>query len=147
MTRLFRNGMDTSLVLCASFLIFAPGAAQSEEMRTETTNLIYSLQGPALYSAYCAVCHGKEGKGGGPMAKSLKVKPPDLTGIAERNGGSFPRDRVQKVLSSEEPLLAGRRTREMPVWGPVFSRVVWDRDLGPVRIYNLTKYLEKMQAK
>jgi mono/diheme cytochrome c family protein len=147
MMRSLHSWIAGSLILFASILVYALSAARSEEAsRTETTNLIDSLQGPPLYGAYCAVCHGKDGKGGGPMAKSLKVKPPDLTKTAARNGGTFPRERVQKILSSDEPLPDGHGTREMPVWGPVFFRVVWDRDLGPVRVYNLTKYLEKMQA-
>jgi mono/diheme cytochrome c family protein len=148
MMRSLHSRVAGSLVLLGSILVYALSPARGEEAsRSETTKLIASLQGPALYNAYCAVCHGKDGKGGGPLAKSLKVKPPDLTGIAERNHGSFPRDRVQKILASDELLPAGHGSREMPVWGPVFSRVVWDRDLGPVRVYNLTKHLEKMQAK
>jgi len=35
----------------------------------------------------------------------------------------------------------------MPVWGPIFSQIVWDQDLGQIRVYNLAKYLEKMQGK
>jgi mono/diheme cytochrome c family protein len=29
--------------------------------------LIASIQGPALYKAYCAACHGPEAKGDGPV--------------------------------------------------------------------------------
>jgi mono/diheme cytochrome c family protein len=113
----------------------------------ETTHLIDSLQGPALYTAYCAVCHGADLKGGGPMAKSLKVIPPNLTGVSVRNGGSFPLVRVQRIISGEELLPAGHGTRPMPVWGPVFSQVSWDQDLGRVRIYNLAKYIESLQSR
>ena len=35
----------------------------------------------------------------------------------------------------------------MPVWGPIFSQIAWDQDLGQIRVYNLAKYLEKIQAK
>ena len=82
------------------------------------------------------VCHGKDGKGGGTMAKSLKVAPPDLARIAMRNGGRFPMARIQRIISGEEPLPAGHGTREMPVWGPIFSQVAWDQDLGRVRVDN-----------
>jgi mono/diheme cytochrome c family protein len=44
------------------------GRAQTPEP-PETTHLIDSLQGPALYRAYCASCHGTDGKGDGPMAR------------------------------------------------------------------------------
>ena len=113
----------------------------------ETTHLIDSLQGPALYTAYCAVCHGADGKGGGPMAKSLKVTPPDLTRIVVRNGGNFPLERVQRIISGEELLPAGHGTRPMPVWGPVFSQISWDQDLGRVRVYNLAKYIDSIQSR
>jgi hypothetical protein len=42
---------------------------------------------------------------------------------------------------------AGHRTREMPVWGPIFSQVDRDQDLGRVRIDNLARYLESLQTK
>jgi len=131
------------LIVCGSLVICALGLAQ----QPETDRLIDSIQGPALYTAYCAVCHGKDARGDGPMAKSLKVGPPDLTRLALRNGGKFPMDRVQKIIASQEAVPAGHGTREMPVWGPVFSQIAWDQDLGRIRVYNLAKYLEKMQAK
>lgn len=113
----------------------------------EATHLIESIQGPALYTAYCAVCHGADGKGGGPMAKSLKVSPPDLTHIGAASAGSFPLVRVQRIISGEEALPSGHGTHAMPVWGPVFSQVAWDQDLGRLRIYNLAKYIEALQSK
>lgn len=104
-----------------------------------------SVQGPVLYKDYCAVCHGADGKGAGPMAHYLKVKPTDLTTLAQRNHGKFPLARVQKLIAGEEELPAGHGTSAMPVWGPIFSQVAWDRDLGRVRIYNLAKYIGEMQ--
>ena len=129
-------------------LLIQVSSAQTQKTQPpETTQLINSIQGPALYAACCAVCHGKDGKGGGPMAKSLKVAPPDLTRIAMRNGGRFPMARIQRSISGEEPEPAGHGTREMPVWGPIFSRIAWDRDLGRVRVNNVAKYIESIQTK
>ncbi|HLM99008.1 MAG TPA: cytochrome c [Bryobacteraceae bacterium] len=135
------------LIACGSILICGLSWAQQEAQPPETTRLIDSIQGPALYAAYCAVCHGKDGKGDGPMAKALKVAPPDLTHLAAHNGGKFPVGRVQKIIGSKEPIPAGHGTREMPVWGPIFSQIAWDQDLGQIRVYNLAQYLEKMQVK
>ena len=136
------------LMVGGLLLVILLGSAQTQKTQPpETTHLIDSIQGPALYAAYCTVCHGKDGKGGGPMAKSLKVAPPDLTRIAMRNGGRFPMARIQRTISGEEPLPAGHGTREMPVWGPIFSQIAWDRDLGRVRVDNLAKYIEGMQAR
>ena len=81
------------------------------------------------------------------MASSLKVSPPDLTRIAARNAAHFPLARVQKIIAGEVLIPAGHGTREMPVWGPVFSQIVWDQDLGQIRVYNLAKYIEEKQAK
>ena len=81
------------------------------------------------------------------MAKSLKVTPPDLTRIAMRNGGRFPMTRLQRIISGEEPLPAGHGTREMPLWGPIFSQIAWDQNLGRVRVDNLARYIEGMQTK
>jgi mono/diheme cytochrome c family protein len=113
----------------------------------EETHLISSLAGSDLYQAYCAVCHGKAAKGDGPMGRSLKIAPPDLTRIAKRNGGSFPKQRLEQILSGETEIAAGHGTREMPLWGPIFSQIAWDQDLGRVRIDNVAKYLEQLQIK
>ena len=113
----------------------------------ETKPFIRTVEGPALYKAYCAVCHGANGKGGGPMAGALKVRPANLTHIAERNRGVFPADRVEKIISGDTEIPKGHGTREMPVWGPVFSQIEWDRDLSPVRLRNLAEYIRELQEK
>jgi len=113
----------------------------------EERHLIASLAGSDLYQAYCAVCHGKTAKGDGPMGRNLRLTPPDLTRLAMRNGGRFPMKNVEEILSSEVAVEAGHGTREMPLWGPIFSQIAWDQDLGRVRIDNLAKYLEQVQAK
>jgi mono/diheme cytochrome c family protein len=111
----------------------------------EQRRLIDSLEGQALYREYCAVCHGEQGKGDGPMARALKSPPADLTRIAIRNGGTFPLKKVERIISGDSPLEAGHGTREMPVWGPIFSQIAWDVDLGNIRVANLAKYIESLQ--
>jgi len=81
------------------------------------------------------------------MAQSLKVKVPDLTRIAVRNGGKFPLARVERIISGEDQLPAAHGTREMPLWGPIFSEIAWDQDLGRVRVDNLARYLAELQTK
>jgi len=108
--------------------------------------LIGSIRGDNLYKAYCSSCHGLDAKGNGPMAAWLKVQPSDLTRIAARNGGKFPLERVDRIISGEEVLPSGHGTRTMPIWGPVFSQVTRDQDLGRVRIDNLARYLRDIQV-
>jgi hypothetical protein len=80
------------------------------------------------------------------MAKSLKVSVADLTRIAMRNGGTFPRMRMEQIILGED-IPSGHGAREMPLWGPVFSQVTADQDLGRVRVDNLARFIEGMQIK
>jgi mono/diheme cytochrome c family protein len=140
--------MAGGLIVFASLLVCRFNATEQKETQSpETARLINSIQGPVLYTTYCAVCHGVDGKGEGPMANSLKTPPPDLTRLAARNWGKYPMERVKKIIGSKEQVPGGHGTREMPVWGPIFSQIAWDQDLGQIRIYNLAKYLEKIQVK
>jgi mono/diheme cytochrome c family protein len=124
----------------------AQGAAQ-QPVSAEEQHLIQSLNGQALFRAYCASCHGADAKGAGPAASSLKKAPPDLTRIAQRNGGQFPAIQIQKIISGEDTAISAHGSREMPIWGPVFGQIAWDQDLGKVRVYNLSKYIESLQKK
>ena len=135
-------------IVAGAFLALAVCAAQKKAPEsTQEKQLMDSFKGPELFRAYCATCHGKDAKGGGPMAASLRIAPSDLTRIAARNGGTFPFLQVQKIIAGEQPLPSTHGSREMPVWGPIFSEVSWDQDLGRVRIYSLAKYLEAIQVK
>jgi mono/diheme cytochrome c family protein len=119
--------------------------AQNSAQKPDTEHLIPSLDGRTLYMTYCAVCHGKAADGHGPMAPILKTQVPNLIEIAKRNGGIFPLARVQETIAGTEQKGLGHGTREMPIWGPIFSQVTTDQDFGKVRIYNLAKYLESIQ--
>lgn len=135
-------------IAAGSFLVATYIPAQNQKTPNGApTRLIDSVQGAELYKAYCAVCHGRDAKGDGPMAKSLKSAPADLTRISARNDGSFPVTQVRRVISGEQPLGAGHGTREMPIWGPIFSQVGPDVDLGRLRIDNLARYIESLQTK
>jgi len=117
------------------------------QTQKEYESLIFSVRGPDLYRAHCAPCHGMEGKGGGPVAKDLKTKPADLTLLARKNGGKYPAERVGKIISGDDPAIASHGSREMPIWGPIFHQIEIDQDFGNVRLANLVRYLESIQAK
>ncbi|HLY98710.1 MAG TPA: c-type cytochrome [Candidatus Angelobacter sp.] len=131
------------LLLCvASLQAGQPKAEQNEKVQ----RLIPSLKGPHLFREYCAPCHGEDGKGNGPVAPALNAKPPDLTLIARRNGGAFPVKVVRSQIAGDELVIA-HGSREMPIWGPLFHQVEWDRDYGEIRLQNITTYLESIQQK
>ena len=54
--------------------------------------------GEDMYTSYCAVCHGKDGKGNGPAAEALKVPPANLTTLARKNGNRYPSDHVRSAI-------------------------------------------------
>jgi mono/diheme cytochrome c family protein len=132
--------------LLALATVAAVNGKRARAQEGEDQPLITSIRGDNLYKAYCASCHGDNAKGNGPMAAWLKVPPPDLTRIAARNGGKFPLERVDRIIAGEEALPSGHGTRAMPIWGPVFSQVTRDQDLGRLRIDNLARYLRDIQT-
>lgn len=117
-------------------------AAKAEQKEFE--RLIPSLKGPDLFRAYCAPCHGSDGKGRGPVAPALKASLPDLTTIAQRHGGIFPEKRIEDIIAGDE-IIVGHGSREMPIWGPIFHQVENDRDYGHIRLKNLVDYLKSIQ--
>ena len=121
-------------------------SAQKEAQPKSDTQLIHSVEGHDLYRAYCASCHGMEAHGDGPAASALKTQVPDLTLISKRSNGSFPANRIRKLISGEESP-ASHGSREMPIWGPVFHQVEADQDWGNVRLESLTRYLESIQKR
>lgn len=101
--------------------------------------------GAEMFRAYCGACHGPRGKGDGPAAEALRVKPPDLTGLARNNGGTFPEKDVEWVLRFGAPL-AAHGSSEMPVWGEAF-RLVGDEAGVRYRVTVLTDHLRTLQDK
>ncbi len=106
-----------------------------------------STSGKEMFSNYCAVCHGSDGKGNGPAASAMKTPPIDLTLLAQKNGGKYPSAHVSTVLRGQSGL-SSHGNADMPVWGPLFSSIS-NGHQGEVqqRIANLTKYVETLQAK
>ena len=81
----FKTG---GLIAGGLFLFTQLSSAQTKTTEPpEAFHLIDSIQGPALYTAYCAVCHGRTGRGDGPAAIELKTPPRDLATLARRHDG------------------------------------------------------------
>jgi mono/diheme cytochrome c family protein len=104
--------------------------------------------GQQMYSTYCAVCHGVDGKGNGPAAPALKATPTDLSLLSARNGGVFPALHVAAVLQFGV-MTPAHGTAEMPIWGGLMFSLEPDtqKSEGQVqqRINNLTNYVKTLQ--
>lgn len=108
----------------------------------------YAGSGAEMYKEYCAACHGSTGKGDGPAAAALKRTPSDITMIARNNNGQFPALQIRSVLEGKRTVVA-HGSSDMPVWGSLFRRLGAGDQTGVayLRISNLTKHLESLQAK
>jgi mono/diheme cytochrome c family protein len=129
-------------------LICSLGArAQEKVIQHEPVKRTSPASGQEMFINYCAVCHGKDGKGGGPAADALKVVPANLSVLSQKNGGKFPTNHVGSILRGDASL-AAHGSQEMPVWGPIFWKMS-QGNAGEVqqRIANLSKYIESLQVK
>lgn len=127
-------------------LLSGPGPATGEE------HVPRAAFGRATFELSCVVCHGARGRGDGAMAGALAVPAPDLTRLARRNGGPFPRERVRAII--EGGPARAEHGGQMPAWGLLFLK---DFEAGPAgvpmdrralvqrRIEDLVIYLESIQ--
>jgi mono/diheme cytochrome c family protein len=107
----------------------------------------YMPSGEQMYKEYCAVCHGADAKGHGPLAALLKTPPPDLTTLAKRHTGKFPYDYVASVLEFG-PGVTAHGSSDMPTWGPIFRSFDNQNErIVQQRIKNLCDYLASLQGK
>jgi len=144
-TTLF-TGLCAVLATIVFGLMLGLGAAQ--EKTVKKVPIKYTDPGSAkeMYVDYCAVCHGVDGKGAGPAASEFKTPPTDLTMLAKNNGGKYPADKVQAVLSFGTHAPA-HGTLEMPIWVDLFRSVDNNDAMPKLRMHNLVDYIEKMQVK
>ncbi len=126
------------IALGVSLVVYAAASA------TVSGQAKKNLRGEKLYLEYCASCHGTDGKGGGPVAASLRTGVPDLTRIPLENG-KFPALKVKNMIAGEVTVPA-HGNREMPVWGLYFRRAK-DQASSELNVLALTRYLESIQAK
>ena len=128
--------------LVTAVAILIAGAATAQDARI----------GERLYTRYCTACHGPQGTGDGPMTRVLTVDPPDLTRLAAKNGGGFPRRRVIWRMDGRDPILA--HGNEMPVYGDLLTGETLDirdetgetiRSTQPMA--DLLAFLERLQAR
>lgn len=135
----------TPLILATALAL--PALAHGPSVKSVPARYTSPASGSEMYLAYCATCHGAKGLGDGPVAGHLKNAVPDLTSLAQRNQGTFPKDQVAKVIRGEESA-ESHGSQDMPVWGPVFRSLNSSQEpVVRIRVANLAQHLESLQAK
>lgn len=99
--------------------------------------------GRDLYIGHCAICHGPDGRGQGPLAEAMKIVPADLTQIAAKHEGTFPDAKISDVIRNGGAVL-GHGSRAMLPWGLYFSER-HKPAVGKARIKALVEYLKSLQ--
>jgi len=120
-------------------------AAQQSTEERPFSLLSRSLYGVDNFHDYCSPCHGRDGTGRGPVAAALKTPPADLTQLAAKNKGVFPRARVRDYITNGADGVAAHGSSAMPVWGPTFRALDSSDRSVLVRIANLVEYLSTIQ--
>jgi len=107
------------------------------------------LSGEELFMRYCAACHGADGRGTGPVARTLNKQVPDLTRLSQRSGGEFPAMAARDAIDGRSMAIS-HGTRQMPVWGYEFwveegADIVAERTAREM-IDRLVDYVESIQV-
>jgi mono/diheme cytochrome c family protein len=136
--------LNAALVVSALVSTVAPTASAQQTAEA----VLSGTSGDALFKTYCGSCHGKSAKGDGPLADSLRFRPPDLTLIAKRNKGKFDTDKVYRIVDGREPVKS-HGGPDMPVWGDAFKRSGegYSEKAVKTRIEAIVEYLKTIQAK
>ncbi|MEQ8291572.1 MAG: cytochrome c [Roseovarius sp.] len=107
--------------------------------------------GRTLFAENCASCHGPAAKGNGPLAAGLKTSPADLTRIAARRNGVWPRLEVMAIVDGYTKRTNPRD--DMPVIPALTGGPLVDFDTGngttrqvPARLVAVVTYLESLQS-
>jgi len=136
---------------CALGLVagVALAGAESEPGTGTTPDPMLAEMGAGPFAQYCASCHGASGRGDGPVRPALSTAPADLTRIAARRDGEFPRGEIARIIDGRFSIDA-HGTREMPVWGDRFGERVAEPGLSEEvsrgMIAVLVEYLASIQV-
>ena len=118
-----------------------------------TAQTAAAQSGKQDYEAYCAECHGKAGKGNGPTTQNIPMNPPppDLTGLAKKNGGKFPFDEVVDTIDGRKNLPSHERI-QMPFLGATLQQR--GKEFTPEsdaevkrRVEAMARYVQHLQQK
>jgi mono/diheme cytochrome c family protein len=143
------SALRGSWLAAAAFVATALcGGVLAQDSPTFAAFTLADYSGEELFGRFCASCHGEQARGDGPVARSLRTAPPDLTTISQRHG-EFPVGLIRDMIDGRGVDVRAHGTREMPVWGYEF----WVEEGGDVvaqravrdAIAKLVDYLRSVQ--
>lgn len=150
MARAGRRALAAAIA-AAALAATAAGTARQAMAAEQAETAGPMRAGVEEYRISCRVCHGPDGRGDGPMARLLSVRPADLTVLKKNNGGTFPFRRVFDIIDGRA-LVEGHGSREMPIWGLRFESQIrgdftdYEEDLIiRNRVLELVLYLQEIQ--
>ena len=136
-----------AILLMVSVALGVLGAQNPTSVKMVAVKSTSAASGQEMFNNYCATCHGKEGRGDGPVAAALKKAPADLASLTSHNNGKFPELEVYHSILGDGTVVA-HGSQEMPVWGNVLRSLDSDTDsMVRLRIANLTSYIKSLQGK
>jgi mono/diheme cytochrome c family protein len=140
--------LSAAAVLAAASLALLETAQAADAVIDKDTVI-----GREEYLMHCAACHGPEGRGDGPIGQMLKTPAPNLALIAQRNGGTYPVQKVYEIIDGSS-VVAAHGSRDMPLWGDRYrhdpkpqtpDQASAASDLAQQRILSLVYYLGTLQ--
>ena len=115
-----RSVAATAAVAVVAVLVAATAAATAPD---DPSSIPPAFEGRRLFVSYCQLCHGPDGKGGGPLARSLHLAPADLTTTVRSRSDTI----LRKIISGEgRQTITGRDRHNvisaaMPAWKDVLT--------------------------
>ena len=134
-------GVWRDSLAAAALMTVLVGSAQAADQGSEQ-------HGSTIYRMYRASCHGETARGDGPLASSMRRRPPNLTEIVTRQKGVFPKEKVHRIIDGRERV-PGHGGPDMPVWGDAFLKSGENSNEETVRarIQKLVDFLESIQVR
>ncbi|MCU7940909.1 MAG: cytochrome c [gamma proteobacterium symbiont of Bathyaustriella thionipta] len=101
-----------------------------------------AYEGRRLYVSFCQLCHGTEGKGDGPLAKTMKIKITQITTTIRSRSDTI----LMKIITGKGKQTITVRDRHnllsdaMPEWKDVFTESQLKSLIAYLRFMGNTKY-------
>jgi mono/diheme cytochrome c family protein len=142
------NILRPQYIILAVFVLLATTSsavyAQTKQIKMEPVRATTAQSGDDLYREFCAVCHGVDGKGNGPAADALKVRPSDLTQITRHNNSKFPTIAIMRIINGDDHV-AAHGNQDMPTWGDALKSISSNSTFAEMRVRALVDYIQKIQ--